>query len=93
MVGLESRQVPAAALPRLAMAGLHPPRPAGGGGASVGAGGDSDLHHGRIHFGDDYLRLEEVWPGGAERSFGKTTTSHKADEYSFIRFWHQTLMK
>lgn len=93
LVGLESRQVPAAALPRLAMAGLHPPRAAGGGGAPVGAGWDSDLHHGRIHFGDDYLRLEEVWPGGVERSFGETTVRHQADEYSFIRFRHQTLMK
>lgn len=46
------------------MAGLYPPRPAGGSGASVGAGWDSDLHHGGVHFGNDYLRLEDVWPEG-----------------------------
>lgn len=66
LIRLESGQVPAAALSRLAMTGLYPPRPARGGGASVGAGWNSDLHHGRIHFRDDYLRLEDVWPEGVE---------------------------
>lgn len=66
LIRLKSSQVPTAALTGLAMAGLYPPGPAGRGGASVGAGWDSDLHHGRIHFGNDYLRLEDVWPEGVE---------------------------
>lgn len=66
LIGLKSSQVPTAALTRLAMAGLYPPRPAGRRRAPVGAGWDGDLHHGRIHFRNDYLRLEDVWPGGAE---------------------------
>lgn len=45
------------------MTGLYPPRPVGRSGASAGAGWDSDLHYRRIHFGNDYLRLEDVWPG------------------------------
>lgn len=76
LICLKSSQVPAAALTGLAMAGLYPPRPAGGSGAPVGAGGDSDLHDRRIHFGNDYLRLEDVWPervGGISQQLQSTS--------------------
>lgn len=66
LVRLKSGQVATAAFARFAVAGFDPPGPAGGGGPSVGARWDGDLHHGRIHFGNDYLRFEDVWPAEAE---------------------------
>lgn len=62
LIGFKSSQVPTAALTGLTMAGLYPPRPAGRSGAPVRAGWNSDLHYGGVHFGNDYLRLKNVWP-------------------------------